>query len=57
MNYRVTWFIDLEAETVEGAAHRALQIQRNLESIATHFVVTDENGNEREVWADEEETP
>jgi len=49
MLYRVTWIIDLEAESFEEAARNALIIQRDSESIATHFIVTDEKGHRREV--------
>ena len=41
--YRVTWVIDLEADTPQQAAEQALAIQRNPESIATVFDVTDED--------------
>lgn len=42
--YRVNWVIDLEADTPEEAALAALAIQRNPESIATVFDVTDDCG-------------
>lgn len=42
--YRVTWVIDLEADTPQQAAERALAIQRNPESIATVFDVCDDDG-------------
>lgn len=39
--YRVHWEIDLEADNLLGAAKRALEIQRNPDSIATVFDVKD----------------
>lgn len=44
--FRVTWCIDVEADAPEGAARRALEIQRNGESTATVFAVRDYVGNE-----------
>jgi len=49
MEYRVTWTIDLDAESSEEAAQEALEIQRDPESLATHFTVTDEDGRTKEV--------
>jgi hypothetical protein len=40
--YRITWTIDIEADTPEQAAARALRIQRNPDSIAVVFEVVDE---------------
>lgn len=37
--FKVRWEIDIEAETPREAAHTALQIQRNPDSIATVFEV------------------
>lgn len=37
--FRVWWQIDLEADSPEDAAEKALVIQRNPESIATVFTV------------------
>jgi hypothetical protein len=37
--YKVTWTIDVEADTPEKAAIQALQIQRDPNSIATVFQV------------------
>jgi len=51
MEYKVTWTIDIDAESFEDAARQALEIQRDPESIATHFVVTNDSGEEHEVWA------
>lgn len=41
--YRVTWAIDIDADTPEDAARKALAIQRNPHSIATWFEV--QHGN------------
>lgn len=41
--FRVLWEIDISAEDERAAALRALEIQRDPESIATHFRV-------REIW-------
>jgi len=49
MEYRVTWIIDLDAESFEEAAQEALEIQRDPDSLATHFTVTDEDGRTKEV--------
>ena len=43
--YRVTWRIDIEADSPREAAERALAIQRKPESIATVFDVTDMEGH------------
>jgi hypothetical protein len=37
--YKIRWEIDIEADTPEEAAKKALLIQRDRESLATHFVV------------------
>lgn len=47
--YRVTWEIDIEAETPEEAARKALAIQRNPASTATVFNVTAEDGEMEDV--------
>lgn len=39
MIYAVTWEIELEAETPKEAALKALQIQRDPDSLATVFTV------------------
>ena len=39
--YRVTWEIDLDAASPRAAAEKALEIQRDSESIATVFSVRD----------------
>jgi len=38
-SYKVTWVIDMDAENPREAAREALAIQRDHDSIATHFVV------------------
>jgi len=49
MEYRVIWTIDLDADSPEDAAHKALAIQRDPASIATHFEVKDPEGRTQEV--------
>lgn len=39
--YRVAWRIDIEADSIDEAARKALSIHRNPVSIATCFEVTD----------------
>lgn len=39
MKYRVTWTVNIEADSAVEAARKALNIQRNPESIATCFMV------------------
>jgi hypothetical protein len=41
MNYRLTWEIDIEADSVQEAAETALEIQRRPDSTATVFTVRD----------------
>ena len=50
MEYRVTWTIDVEAESFEDAAHLAREIQLDPDSHATYFTVRDHNGIDHEVW-------
>jgi hypothetical protein len=52
MEYRVVWTIDIDADSFEDAAKRALEMHRDRESLATHFFVTDERGETREVWVE-----
>jgi len=66
MEYRVTWIIDLDAESIEDAARplgkrglyqaslraRGLSLFSHPDSLATHFIVQDQKGDDREVWAD-----
>lgn len=42
--YRVVWQIDLYAKTPEEAAEEALRIQRDPDSLATVFNVTEDRG-------------
>ncbi len=42
--YRLTWVIDLDADSPEAAARQALAIQRDPESIALVFDVEWHNG-------------
>jgi hypothetical protein len=49
MNYRVSWEIDIDADSPREAAERALEIQRRPDSIATVFTVRDESGESIEV--------
>jgi hypothetical protein len=48
MSYLVTWKINVEAETADEAARRALEIQRDPDSTATVFDVVDEETGESE---------
>lgn len=43
--YRITWTIDIEAMTAEGAAIKALAIQRDTQSSAVVFDVQAINGD------------
>lgn len=45
MTYRVVWEIDIEAETPEEAARKALEIQRDHSSGATVFDCINMAGN------------
>lgn len=49
MEYHVTWTIDLDAHTFEDAVLIALDIQRDPNSIATHFQVKNKAGEVREL--------
>ena len=49
MQYRVVWEIDLDAESFVDAAFQALEIQHDPASIATYFIVIDENGMRQEI--------
>ena len=40
-SYLVTWKIDIDADSPEEAAIKALQIQRDQESEADHFEIKD----------------
>ena len=52
MEFRVTWVIDLDAESFEEATRLAREIQLDPDALATHFIVRDCHGDDREVWAD-----
>jgi len=47
--YLVTWEIDIEADSPEEAAKRALLIQRDQGSEATIFNVTEENSDKTQI--------
>ena len=49
MLYRVIWKIDIDAESFEEAARKALDIQRDPTSIATCFTIVDEEGKTQDV--------
>ena len=49
MEYKVTWTIDVEADSPEEAARAALEMQRRSDSWATHFEVQDSQGYAHEV--------
>ena len=53
--YRITWEIDLSADSSREAAEQALTIHRNPESIATVFDVMDETGHTERIDLDEVE--
>jgi hypothetical protein len=44
--YSIRWIIDIDADTSEIAAQKALRIHRDPDSIATMFEVRDRDGNE-----------
>jgi hypothetical protein len=48
-DYIVNWKIDIEADSPEEAARKALEIQRRLDSIALVFDVTSADGETLEV--------
>ena len=43
--FRVSWAVDLDADTPEEAAATAQKYQRNIDTTATFFDVQDEQGN------------
>lgn len=47
--YYIEWRIELDADNPTEAARRALEIQRNPESIATVFHVSEADNGEEEV--------
>lgn len=48
-SYRVVWEIDLDAETPEDAARKALAIHRDPGSTATFFTVTSPDGAAKDI--------
>lgn len=48
-DYKVTWVIDVDADSPEHAARLALEILRDPDSIATAVTVTDEQGRSVDV--------
>lgn len=50
--FRVTWRIDLDAETPYEAARKALAIQRDPASIATCFQVRGRSGSRKALHID-----
>ena len=48
--YRVTWEIDIDANSPYEAASRALEIQRDPGSTATVFDVTDRDTGKETQW-------
>ena len=53
--YRVTWTIDLDAESPKAAAKIALTYQRDPHSTATVFDVTDDAGDTTTIDLDPED--
>ena len=49
MEFLIIWKIEVEAESFEEAVKIALKIQRDPNSIATHFEVKDASGTIRQV--------
>ena len=49
MLYRVVWEIDIDADSIEDAARKALEIQRDPESTATCFTITNARGDRRDI--------
>lgn len=49
MEFKVTWTIEIEAETMEEAVHEALAIQRDPFSEATVFAVTNTETEETDI--------
>jgi hypothetical protein len=57
MHYLVTWDIDVEADTPREAAMEARDIQLRSDSVATVFVVKDDNGNKVTLDLEENQFP
>ena len=56
-NYRVTWMIDVEGDNPHDAVKQTVDIQRDPESIATHFTVENtDNGQTCDIDLYEDET-
>lgn len=53
--YRVEWCIEVDAENPREAAQRALEIQRDPDSMAVVFDVLDEEGDLHHVDLQEDE--
>lgn len=49
MEYEVTWTIEIDANSFDDAAIIALDIQRDPNSVATHFQVRNKSGVIREL--------
>jgi hypothetical protein len=49
--YYVVWEIDIDAETPQDAARKALEIQRNQDSIATCFQVYNNDNDDAGIIA------
>ena len=49
MDYKVVWEIDIEAESFKDAAELAREIQRDPESLASHFTIIAEDGKSEEI--------
>lgn len=54
MKYKVVWEMEIEASSPLKAAERALEIQRDPNSIATIFNVIDSKGREKTIDLDVE---
>lgn len=46
MNYTVTWVINIESDNEHEAARKALEIQQDINSIATVFTVINDCSNQ-----------
>lgn len=49
MLYKVDWTIDIDADSPEEAARKALAIHRDQDSCALYFTTTDEAGKVKSV--------
>lgn len=57
MEYTVVWEINLDADSFEDATRQALEIQRDLKSIATCFIIIDEKGHRQYIDLAEDKPP